>query len=442
MAGPLLRSQPDISHVVPMPTDRADDASTITAVSGETLTWLYVSSSAWASATGQAAGTLVQGKLAYTGVLSSSKGALGSFNNTSLSFGASTRFDTLVSVPEQVFDEIQFLSPTDQKAKISQSFYTGGTTTLRQGVYAIDHRRGQIWGVPKAITADDSVSYSYMAPIAGSGGPSSNVNIDKIAGAAALLDDAAFGVGTSGVVPPGFLADETGTDSVNEGDVGVPRITLDRKQINASEFVDDTAFTPASSYVTAIGAQADETGTDSVDEGDVGGLRMTLDRKLWVAPAGNVASGATDSGNPVKIGGVYNSSAPTLTNGQRGDLQLDASANAKMAEAYVDGFVDNILNKSVVEHRYSYARVTADTQVKSSAGFIHSITIAPTTATPTAGLLTVYDNTAESGTVVYTEWIFATDVGHTILLDVSCATGIYIGFDGTLANVSATVSYR
>lgn len=41
-----------------------------------------------------------------------------------------------------------------------------------------------------------------------------------------------------------------------------------------------------------------------------------------VAVGGAVASGATDTGNPVKIGGVYNSTKPTLTNGQRGDAQL------------------------------------------------------------------------------------------------------------------------
>jgi len=37
---------------------------------------------------------------------------------------------------------------------------------------------------------------------------------------------------------------------------------------------------------------------------------------------GNVASGATDSGNPVKVGGKYNATMPTLTDGQRGDTQL------------------------------------------------------------------------------------------------------------------------
>lgn len=45
---------------------------------------------------------------------------------------------------------------------------------------------------------------------------------------------------------------------------------------------------------------------------------------------GNAASGATDSGNPVKIGGVYNSTTPTLTTGQRGDLQIDAKASLRV----------------------------------------------------------------------------------------------------------------
>lgn len=42
---------------------------------------------------------------------------------------------------------------------------------------------------------------------------------------------------------------------------------------------------------------------------------------------GNVASGTTDSGNGVKVAGIYNTTQPTLTNGQRGDAQLDARAN-------------------------------------------------------------------------------------------------------------------
>lgn len=43
-----------------------------------------------------------------------------------------------------------------------------------------------------------------------------------------------------------------------------------------------------------------------------------------LAVGGNAASGSSDGGNPVKVGGVFNTALPTLTNGQRGDMQLDA----------------------------------------------------------------------------------------------------------------------
>lgn len=45
---------------------------------------------------------------------------------------------------------------------------------------------------------------------------------------------------------------------------------------------DDAAFTPATTSVNMAGFQADETATDSVDEGDGGAARMTLDRKQIV----------------------------------------------------------------------------------------------------------------------------------------------------------------
>lgn len=54
--------------------------------------------------------------------------------------------------------------------------------------------------------------------------------------------------------------------------------------------------------------------------GSSGGLYVT----------GDVLSGSTDNGSPVKIGGVFNSTAPTFTNGQRGDAQLDSRGDLKI----------------------------------------------------------------------------------------------------------------
>jgi len=87
-------------------------------------------------------------------------------------------------------------------------------------------------------------------------------------------------------------------------------------------------------------------------------------------------------------------------------------------------------------------RITSEGLIRTGNGVLHTISIAPTTATPTAGLLTVYDNTAESGTAIYSEWVFATTVGHTITLDCNVNIGIYVGYDATLANASCTVTHR
>jgi hypothetical protein len=70
-------------------------------------------------------------------------------------------------------------------------------------------------------------------------------------------------------------------------------------KVTAATKVDDAAFTPASDRVVMIGAFADEAATDSVDEGDAGVVRMTLDRKLHVQASvisGGVASGAIATG--------------------------------------------------------------------------------------------------------------------------------------------------
>lgn len=52
-----------------------------------------------------------------------------------------------------------------------------------------------------------------------------------------------------------------------------------------------------------------------------------------VVATGNVASAATDSGNPVKVGCKYNAASPTFTDGQRADLQCGS-----LGQLYVSVF--------------------------------------------------------------------------------------------------------
>lgn len=61
--------------------------------------------------------------------------------------------------------------------------------------------------------------------------------------------------------------------------------------IDDAVFTDDAGFTPGASKGLAVGFQADESSTDSVDEGDFGVPRITLDRKVIVTPQPHTIGG-------------------------------------------------------------------------------------------------------------------------------------------------------
>jgi len=70
--------------------------------------------------------------------------------------------------------------------------------------------------------------------------------------------------------------------------------------IDDTIFADDAGFTVTSSKVSAVGFMLDDTSTDSVDEGDVGVARMTADRRQLVqlgeSGAKDVVGGGSQTG--------------------------------------------------------------------------------------------------------------------------------------------------
>lgn len=89
--------------------------------------------------------------------------------------------------------------------------------------------------------------------------------------------------------------------------------------INA-EFTDDAAFTPGTSKVLAIGATFDDTGTDSVDEGDVGIPRMSANRNLYVRIRDNAGN---ERGLNIDANGAL---AAVVTNAGTFAVQVDGAA--------------------------------------------------------------------------------------------------------------------
>ena len=86
---------------------------------------------------------------------------------------------------------------------------------------------------------------------------------------------------------------------------------------------------------------------------------------------------------------------------------------------------------------HAHNSVTGDEQILAAAGKLHTITIHDIT---TGGVITVYDNTAESGVVIATLTLAAGEGFVSLHYDVDCATGLYIGYDASVVG-ALTVSY-
>lgn len=109
---------------------------------------------------------------------------------------------------------------------------------------------------------------------------------DAAADAAVAGNPLYMGARASTAIPTAMSAD---------GDAVGAWADLNGALVVAGRIVDDAAFTPGTSRVHPIAFQADETATDSVDEGDAGCPRMTLDRKVIVTPYAHAAAGGASN---------------------------------------------------------------------------------------------------------------------------------------------------
>jgi hypothetical protein len=74
---------------------------------------------------------------------------------------------------------------------------------------------------------------------------------------------------------------------------------------------------------------------------------------------GNIASAGSDSGNPVKIGCVFNTTQPTVTTGQRVDCQ-STNRGAQIVAAGVDGFPITFASAQPVTQSGNWSTRTQD----------------------------------------------------------------------------------
>lgn len=186
--------------------------------------------------------------------------------------------------------------------------------------------------------------------------------------------------------------------------VTVTGTALDVNASNASVLVDDAAFTPAVSSVSAAGYFADETAPDSVDEGDIGAARMTLDRKQLVRVVGASDADRLDinaSGQAqVDLAAVSVTAVP---------VSKDGAANTELNPIWVQQTETLVSGEEV--HDYDVASAIAsdasdshDYTVTGTTFFLHSVDFSASggmkveiLAGPVAGLVAIATRFTDKG---------------------------------------------
>lgn len=178
-----------------------------------------------------------------------------------------------------------------------------------------------------------------------------------------------------------------------------------------------TKVTPYTSAGTESGTagsplRTDPTGTTPQP------VSQTTASNLNAQIVGNVANAATDSGNPVKVGAVFNSTLPTVANGQRSNLQ-----STQFGELAISN-----------RNKYTNIAGAATTQVKTGAGKLHTIVI---NATANA-TVTVYDNTSSAAPLIATISLTNGVANSTLIYDIEFSTGLRVVTTGAATNITVT----
>lgn len=153
----LLGDQSEVTSRSPLKVRSLDAASVVAPITGETVTFLYNNAGTLASATGQAAGTYIYAKLAYSGILNSFKDKVGDTKDTSFAFTTGTVLTTKTG------QELQRTVDNWKNFTVAEKFTEIEKFITTNGDFWIDHADGAVWGRAAAVVADDTAAYSVKS---------------------------------------------------------------------------------------------------------------------------------------------------------------------------------------------------------------------------------------------------------------------------------------
>lgn len=164
------------------------------------------------------------------------------------------------------------------KAQVDSSNRLRTSSLLHDGTNAV--------AVKAASTAAAATDPAIVVAISPNGQNANGTTTDANSAPVAWSTEGKAQVGSVTETAP---ASDTASSGLNG------RLQRIAQRIGAVTVVDDAAFTPATTSVLMAGFEADESSTDSVDEGDAGAARMTLDRKVIMTLQPHTAGGLTRS---------------------------------------------------------------------------------------------------------------------------------------------------
>lgn len=204
---------------------------------------------------------------------------------------------------------------------------------------------------------------------------------------------------------------------------------------------EDAVHASGDTGVLALGV-ANVAQTTLAANGDYIGRSADLAGNTMVV--GNIASAGTDAGNPVKIGGKYNSTLPTFTDGQRGDLQIGTrgsvgvtlfGANSATAVSTAASGSDAASNTANALNVWNYSRIfnssTWDRQVS-----IINATNSTGTGIAAAGILGQVDDTSPTAITENSFGNIRMSSDHSILVTNRATTPTQTSVAGSATSVS------
>jgi hypothetical protein len=168
-----------VSDRMPMPVDVVSDTAFVNSISGETVQLYYWNATVLTADAGQAAGTVVIAKLAYTGILDALGGMIGNDKDTSLAWTTGTVLPAAKRkpCPKQPIETPDNATLEQIAADITENF--------ANGEWCLDHRNGIIYGKKATTGTADTAAYKVMTSTTGGGTTvTESVNLAKYGGSA------------------------------------------------------------------------------------------------------------------------------------------------------------------------------------------------------------------------------------------------------------------